>query len=386
MADTTNTPVTPTTIANRINGNIQNIQNRIIGNIETAIGSLAGIALLAPEARNLYESRYTNSRTLYQEQIEFPADLTSVSQHYISFLFQAYQKRSINNAPFLRSRGTIRLPMPDNLKDDTSVTYGAKSLSPVFGATLDALSRGNLSDISTSNIENLLTTSNITNAGTIAGAEVLANRNDGLANVFKAYAGVTENPYQTVLFEKPNFKEHSFTWKLIPSNATESEKIKNIIRTLQFHMLPGISSGAGLLFSFPSMVTISLFPSSNYLYRFKPCVIDKVSVDYAPGGESNPSFYRGTNAPTAVLLKISLQEIEYWTNKDYETNMFDDQAAESAQGTFTTQQADVNPGLVNEVSSTAVSTIQNGIRRIIDAARITGRTGRTPQEGDNPNT
>jgi hypothetical protein len=331
---------------------------RIGRNIQSTVETTASLAALAPEARDLYVSRYTNSRTLYQDQIEFPADLTSVSRHYISFLFQAYQKRSINNAPFLRSNGTIRLPMPDNLKDDTSVKYDTKSLSPIFGAALDALSQSNPSDMS------------IRTPATIVGAETLATRNEGIIDVFKAYTGITQNPYQTVLFQNPNFKEHSFTWKLIPSNAAESERIKNIIRTLQFHMLPGVSGAPGLLFSFPSMVTVSLFPSSNYLYRFKPCVIDKVSVDYAPGGESNPSFYRGTNAPTAVSLKISLQEIEYWTNKDYETNMFDDQAAETAQGAFTTQQGNVNPGLLDSIfNSTSFINAGQNILNAVDNAQ-----------------
>ena len=352
-----------------------NLITRIGRNIESAGPAAAGLTALAPEARDLYVSRYTNSRTLYQDQIEFPADLTSVSRHYISFLFQAYQKRSINNAPFLRSNGTIRLPMPDNLKDDTSVKYDTKSLSPIFGAALDALSGGNPSEM-------FATTTATTTARTVAtivGAETLAARNEGIIDVFKAYTGITQNPYQTILFQNPNFKEHSFTWKLVPSNAAESEKIKNIIRTLQFHMLPGVSGAPGLLFSFPSMVTVSLFPSSNYLYRFKPCVIDKVSVDYAPGGESNPSFYRGTNAPTAVLLKISLQEIEYWTNKDYETNMFDDNAAESAQGTFTTQQASVNPGSIDSIfNSTSFGDVGRRILETLDNAQGINRQRPVP--------
>jgi hypothetical protein len=305
--------------------------------IQTAAMAI-GVGAIAADARSLYDSRYNRSRTMYQDQIQFPTDLTNVSEHYISFLFQAYQKRSINNAPFLRSTGTIRLPMPDNLKDDTEVTYSQKGLSPVVGASLDLAASGRIPDI------NNLTAADgraVTSTGATAiGAGVLANRmgsTGDVVNSLKAFSGITQNPYQTVLFESPQFKTHTFTWKLIPSNEAESEKIKNIIRTFQFHMLPGVLGGAGILFSFPSMVTVSLYPSSDYLYRFKPCVIDKVSIDYAPGAESSPSFYSGTNAPTAVLLKISFQEIEYWTNNDFEANTFDDAAALAAQSSFTEQ-------------------------------------------------
>jgi hypothetical protein len=86
------------------------------------------------------------------------------------------------------------------------------------------------------------------------------------------------------------------------------------------------------------MVTVSLFPSSEFLYRFKPCVIDNVTVNYSPG--STPSFYRGTNAaPTAVTITVSLKEIEYFTNKDYIGNSFDDAVAEGNQTTRSTNEA-----------------------------------------------
>ena len=82
-------------------------------------------------------------------------------------------------------------------------------------------------------------------------------------------------------------------------------------------MLPGISGPGtgGVFFSYPEILQIKLFPKDDYLYRFKPCVVDNVSVNYAP---NNPSFYRETGAPTAVQFSVSLQEIEIWTKNDYE--------------------------------------------------------------------
>jgi hypothetical protein len=70
------------------------------------------------------------------------------------------------------------------------------------------------------------------------------------------------------------------------------------------------------------MVIVSLFPSSDFLYRFKPCVVKNVSVDYASG--SSPSFFKGTKATTSITLSIQLQEIEYWTNNDFTANAFSD--------------------------------------------------------------
>ena len=311
--------------------------------IQTAVvGAVAlGGAFAIGDAASLYNSRM-NMANQYQEQHEFPNDLTNITPFYMSFLFQTYEKRAIKDSAFLRSRGTIRLPIPDALKDTTAVTYGEKSLGLIAGAGLEQVSgRETGATIGGSTILSAIGSA-ITGAAqgaAVGGTVQLATAvgAGGAVDAVKAYTGVTTNPYQAILFEKPNFKSHSFTWKLVPKDYDESITIRDIIRTFQYHMLPGVSEGIGLFFSFPSMVTVSLFPSSEFLYRFKPCVIDNVTVNYSPG--STPSFYRGTNAaPTAVTITVSLKEIEYFTNKDYIGNSFDDAVAEGNQTTRSTNQ------------------------------------------------
>jgi hypothetical protein len=307
--------------------------------VQTAVvGAVAaGAAFALNDAADLYNSR-RGMAGQFQNQRQFPNDLTSVTPFYMSFGFQAYVKRSIENSPFLRSEGTIRLPIPDSLKDTTSVTYTPTSFSgspgnQAIGAGLEALSNQGPSTGLLSSITNGADVIKNATAGAAAGAAQNALGGEGSAAV-RAYSGLTLNPYQTILFEKPNFKSHSFTWKLVPKDGNESGIIRDIVRAFQYHMLPGVSDGIGLFFSFPSMVTVSLFPSSEFLYRFKPCVIDNVTVNYSP--DITPSFYRGTNAPTAVTITVSLKEIEYFTNKDFSAEAFNDTIAENAQFALST--------------------------------------------------
>lgn len=287
-------------------------------------------------ARDLYNSRQAMANQ-FQQGLTFPSDLIAGERNfYMSFKFMTYEKRAIQDQPFLRSGGTVRLPIPDNLKDNTTVTYSPQDLTPAVGAGLEELmSRGGLSALTpelgssiSETIQNLITSGR--NVAGVAGEAItggvagfVAGTRPGQA--ISAYSGMAVNPYQTVLFEKPEFKTHSFSWKIMPKNESESYTAKNIFRAFQFHMLPGISAGTGLFFSYPSMVIVSLFPSSEFLYRFKPCVIKSVNVNYAAG--SNPSFFKRTEAPTAMTISIQLQEIEYWTNRDYDANSFDQAAA-----------------------------------------------------------
>jgi hypothetical protein len=284
--------------------------------LQTAAVGL-GLGLAARDASALYSQRSVMA-SLYQEESVFPADLIQSNRDfYMSFKFQKYEKRAINNSPFLRSTGTVRLPIPNNLKDNMNVSYGTPSLGPTVGAALENILANPPADNSIEAVGSTLVGSG---SAALTGAAASLVNNSAAGQAASSYFGIAVNPYQTVLFEKPDFKKHTFSWKLIPKNEQESATIRNIVRTFQYHMSPGVGDNSvnapGLFFSYPSMVVISLFPSSEFLYRFKPCVLQSVNVDYAPG--SSPSFYKRTSgAPAAVNITLSLTEIEYWTNKDF---------------------------------------------------------------------
>ena len=311
-----------------------------IANNATSVVQTAAVAYglynAAGPARDLYRMQGSMANE-FQQELTFPSDLIEDRRNYhMSFRFMAYVKRSIQDQAFLRSRGTVRLPMPDNLKDNTSVTYSTQDLTPAVGAGLEQLmNEGGLSGLTPQRAETIGGTIGnvLTSAGQVAGiageaitggaAGFIAGTRAGQAA--SAYTGMAVNPYQTILFEKPEFKTHNFSWKIMPRNERESNTARNIFRTFQYHTSPGISEGTGLFFSYPSMVVVSLFPESHFLYRFKPCVIRSVNINYAAG--SNPSFFKRTDAPTAMTISIQLQEIEYWTNRDYDQNSFDESAA-----------------------------------------------------------
>ena len=333
-----------------IRGAIQRASPYAIPAIQTAAVA-AGTYLAFSDARDLYGQRDQMASQFQQESI-FPADLIQNNRSfYMSFQFQKYEKRAINNSPFLRSQGTVRLPIPNNLKDNMNVSYGSPSLGPAVGASLESITAAgqNQAFESVSGTLGAAVNTGLTALGGAAGGAIAGT---GPGQAAQAYFGLAVNPYQTILFEKPEFKKHSFSWRMIPKNERESSVIRDIIRTFQYHMSPGVSgAGAtapGLFFSYPSMVTVSLYPSSEFLYRFKPCVLQSVSIDYAPG--SSPSFYKRTPAaPTVVNVTINLLEIEYWTNKDFTAQAFSD---EYGLGNFAAAEVNRNR---SEINSNAIT-------------------------------
>lgn len=266
----------------------------------------------------------------YQDNLVFPNDLIRNTDQetipYITFRFVEYQKRSIFEPPSIENRngGSIRLPIPKNIQDVFSVTYTQENLAGITGSIVEGIASGD----QLRGGANALTAAGM--VGVQRGAEAIMRQTGGLATVpaqvlasqgqaamsgLQAITGVAPNAFQTVLFKNPNFKKHQFSWLLVPRSEDESKTLKDITNTFQYHMLPGLSKTSSLFFSYPSMVNIFLNPTNKFLYKFKPCVVESFSVNYAPA--SSPAFFRKNLAPGAISISVTLQEIELWTKNDF---------------------------------------------------------------------
>lgn len=292
--------------------------------------ALAGAAALFTDATTLISQR--GDFVIGNQNFKFPSD---IKDYHIHFKFQSYQRRSIYEQPFLTPTNGIRLPIPSRLTDNVSVNYDKESLGSAFGAAAEVASQATTSSSAGTALERLQRGAEAVAGGT-AGFSAQALQNfaaragaDQALSAASAVTGIAFNPFQTVLFKNPNFKKHSFSWRFVPKSRDESIELENIIRLFKYHMLPGVGVG-GVFFTFPEILQIKLYPSDLFLYQFKPCVVESVSVNYAPGG--SPSFYGRTQAPTAIDFSVELQEIEIWTKADYQRDQATGRVPEEARG------------------------------------------------------
>jgi hypothetical protein len=232
----------------------------------------------------------------------------------MSMDFSAYTRRSIYEQPFFRDIMRIRLPIPSNLVEQTSVSYDKAALGSVAGAVVDTLSpnAGGSAARNAGAIASGVAVGALQNL--TAGAERVTGQPVGAAA--SSLTGITANPFQTVLFKSPEFRAHTFSWKFSPASSQESETLYNIINTFKYHSLPGLLGSGGVLFSYPEILKINFQPanSTRFLYQFKPCVVESITVNFTPS--NGPSFFRDTLAPTAVEFTVRVQEIEIWTKSD----------------------------------------------------------------------
>jgi hypothetical protein len=188
----------------------------------------------------------------------------------------------------------------------------------------------------------------------------------------KAIAGFTTNELMVVLLKGPTFKQFELTWKLAPKNADDSDFLREIIRVLNEAMAPRMEY-AGAIFKFPSIFQLSFTPNHHQLYRFKPAVLKSFVANYSSGGQ--PAFYKATDAPESVELRMTFLELEYWLSTDYSETAIYNPYGGRAQVT-------------GSLAGAAENAVSNLLRPVTDRAReliapylgpqqVTGPTGDT---------
>jgi hypothetical protein len=280
--------------------------------VEAAIGG-AAVGL----GKNLADLPGRETRAnLLQETLTFPKDLgINNNTYFMSLRFVKYTKRAISDPKTIVNKGVINLPIPNQLNDTTSLNYDQAALGAVLGSFVEASAATSLTGSQQASIAA---------EGLVAGGlERLLSSVPGGSNILNAVSarsGLAINPFLTVVFKNPSFKTHNFSWKFFPKTSEESDILTRIVQTIKYHMLPGLLTSSGVIFEYPEMVNIKIYPSENNLYQFKPCVVKSLNVNYAPSG--GPSFFKNSlAAPTGIELRMELQEIEYFTKIDIQDNI-----------------------------------------------------------------
>ena len=242
----------------------------------------------------------------------YPANM----DHYAMFSFIKYERGLATSSAKDIHTFTAVLPVLSNLNDAFAVDYATPSLGPIAGAAATGALAGmrqahtggqpvSLGDVAVDTI----------GVGAISGAGVLGKMvgEEGTAKaVASAALGVAPNPYVAVLFQNMGLREHQFSYRFSPHSAAELAVLKNIIKQLKTRMLPGMTSGTDMLFTYPDLCDISFSKGTLPDYKIKRCVLKNLSVNYGPNG---PSFFKSGD-PTVVEISMSFMEVSPFTRRD----------------------------------------------------------------------
>ncbi len=280
----------------------------------------------------------------YPQNLKYPVGMNP-NQDCIQFTVMEYQASklgldsNINTGLRTTTRTTtilttITLPMPRGISDRNSVDWSKSELNSAqsglaevaMKSILDGLGAG--ADSAKKNLEAATANPELLKAIVAAKAsEDAVNTNNLLSRAF----GVELNPNMELLFNGPQLRDFSFSFRMNPRSPTEAKIVRDIIRTFKQAMSVKRSNSVLLLKS-PHTFMIKYITSNKehpYLNRFKECALTNCSVEYTPDGQymSYDSGDIDERSMTAYELSLSFNELEPIFDDDYE-NM------ENAKGSF----------------------------------------------------
>ena len=266
------------------------------------------------------------------ERLSYPRDIGN-SGHFMLFLpiKYVYSGGYQGFVEVKRDSASIVLPLPKNLSDSYSVNWEKEDV----GGVVDKLASGNISNgvngddikqvmlggiikYGSSAPANAIITSVLggSNKAATAAAAVTATVKEGLKTGGLRY-GFAINPFQAMTFQGTNFRDHSFTFEFFAKSPEESISIRKIIERFRYNMIPGYSGFSKVLFDYPNMFHIS-FMETDYLYKFKPCVLTNMGINYHAQGDAFYFDLNGQKVPASISVTLQFKETEIITKNDYD--------------------------------------------------------------------
>ena len=144
--------------------------------------------------------------------------------------------------------------------------------------------------------------------------------------MFNAFTGTVQNPSIELLYYSTPLRSFNFDFQFTPRSSKEAEEVLEIIRLFKFHAAPEIlKDSSGRFLVPPSEFDIKFYyngAENLNIPRITTCVLQSVSVNYAPNGfsayelvDSPTAEYGGTGMPVAIRMSLQFQETQVITKE-----------------------------------------------------------------------
>lgn len=256
----------------------------------------------------------------------------------ISSFFQPSSDTAYSTTGTKTIRGTIILPIPDNLPTNgNAVNWGESRLGPLqtagVGVANETIQKGffkgadALKTAITAGVKALQTGTGqkMTQSffSTKAVEALLGQDDDLFATVLGRTTGAVFNENVELLFRGITLRDgFSFQFNLTPRFKEEAEHVRQMIIFLKKEMSAkrGLSEGAaaGLFLKAPSVFKVQYMSGNNphpYLNQFKICAMNSLSLNFT-GSNTYSTYSDGT--PVHMQLTLSFQELTPIYDRDYD--------------------------------------------------------------------
>lgn len=146
-------------------------------------------------------------------------------------------------------------------------------------------------------------------------AAVLGATAAGISRAVGTVAGLAANKYQTVTFEKPQLRQHQFSWNLVARSPEQATRMQKMINRLKWHSSPGQIDGSFGFFEYPELFALHFdggegspnAKGNKNLFSISPSAMSSFNVDYH--GTGRPLYSYTDKQPLSVTISMTLQEV-----------------------------------------------------------------------------
>ena len=228
----------------------------------------------------------------------------------------------------------IELPIPQEINDSNSVTWGEDRMNAIEIATLSVAQKAmqdGVGDIAGAAVQmlnegvsvpGLTPDSQAALRAAISGKAInaLGSQVSPQSVVARSTGQILNNNLE-LLFSGVNLRSFPFSFTFSPRNPRESDVVKNIIRSLKMSMAAKAGefngSAQGIFLKSPDLFQLDYLKDGKnhpFLNRFKLCALTGMSVNYTNAG-TYASYNDGT--PVNIRMNVTFKEINPIYHEDY---------------------------------------------------------------------
>lgn len=265
------------------------------------------------------------------EDLRYPVGSpTYLRSDYIRFSAVKYEPASISTDTFAISFNTgevlgasVYLPIQGGISDSNGVGWNEEVINPiqVAGANLAMETMGEGSKGMMEAAQNLV--DKIAGNNEAVKAAIIGSVTESAigANILPRTSRAIFNPNTELLFNGPQLRAFTFTFKLLPRNAPEAANIKKIIRFFKVNMAAKTTKSE-LFLKAPNIFRIEYIHKEEENHRglnlIKDCALQNFSVDYTPDGSYMTVGDDSEGTMFSYNLTMSFMELVPVYSKDYE--------------------------------------------------------------------
>ena len=228
----------------------------------------------------------------------------------------------------------IELPIPQEVNDSNSVTWGEDRMNAIEIATLSVAQKAmkdGVGDIAQAavtmlnegvSVPGLTPDSQAALRAAISGKAInaLGSQVSPQSVVARSTGQILNNNLE-LLFSGVNLRSFPFSFTFSPRNPKEADVVKNIIRSLKMSMAAKAGefngSAQGIFLKSPDLFQLDYLKDGKnhpFLNRFKLCALTGMSVNYTNAG-TYASYNDGT--PVNIRMNVTFKEINPIYHEDY---------------------------------------------------------------------